>query len=487
MTRSRNIPNPAGRREFLRRMAAFSGFGAAAPLAFNLAGIGAASAAGPSDYTALVCLFMFGGNDHNNMVMPYDQTPFNTYAAARGGTQSGGGIAHDRISLANTILTPSTAQATSSQFALAPQMTALKALFDQGKLAVIPNIGPLRAPTTRAQYQTNGHPLPPKLYSHNDQVSVWQAYAAEGSRQGWGGRIGDLLASQNTGSTVFTAISASGNTVFLSGNSTIQYQIGTQGATRVNAAYTSMGLETSSLFGSNLGADVLRNLMKDQTRTHLLERDHATIVKRSTDAASAVINGLNSVPLSTAGIPLPGNLANNRLAQQLQVVARMIGAQSALNVKRQVFFVSIGGFDTHDNQINSQAGLLTSVSESMKYFYDATVALGKQNNVTLFTASDFGRTLASNGDGSDHGWGAHHFVMGGGVLGGNFYGSMPEVRIHTNANPNTQDAGSGRFIPTTSVDQLAATLGRWMGVAEGDLSLIAPNIGNFNSNMGFMV
>ena len=484
---TRSIPNPAGRREFLKRMGAFSSLGVAGPLTMNLAGIGAASAAGPSDYTALVCLFMFGGNDHHNMLIPYDITPYNTYAAARGGLQSAGGIALDRTALRSTILTPSTVQATGAQFALSPQMGALKTLFDQQKLAVLPNIGPLITPTNRTQYLTSSHPKPPKLFSHNDQVSVWQAYAAEGTRQGWGGRIGDLLASQNAGSTVFTAISASGNTVFLSGQDTLQYQVGTSGATRVSAGYTTSGTETTNLFGSIPGAAALRNMISDQSRTHLLERDHASIAKRSTDAASNVIAALNTIPTTTAGIALPTALASNRLARQLQVVARLIGAQAALGVKRQVFFVSIGGFDTHDNQIASQATLHASVADSMKYFYDATVALGKENNTTLFTASDFGRTLASNGDGSDHGWGSHHFVMGGGVKGGDFYGTMPEVRIHTTASPHMQDVGNGRFIPTTSVDQLSATLGRWMGVSNSDLATIAPNIANFNNDMGFMV
>ncbi|MFT3733979.1 MAG: DUF1501 domain-containing protein [Rhodocyclaceae bacterium] len=454
-------PTRLSRRECLKRLGALSALGGAAPFALNLAGLGAASAqSAPADYRAIVCLFMFGGNDHHNMIMPYDQAAYDTYAAARGGARSVGGIAYDRAQLTGTKFSPLTPQAIGSEFAFCPSMAALHNLYGAGKLAVLPNIGPLITPTTRTTYNAGSVPLPPKLFSHNDQQSVWQAFASEGVKLGWGGRMGDLLASSNSQS-IFTAISASGNAVFLAGQSIFQYQVGTSGATAIS------GITGSSMFGlSGTAATVAKQSLTElstdsiNASTLAVEADHADVVERSVAAQSTVTSALASVPTSTSGITLPANLTNNRLAQQLQVVARLIGARATTGAKRQVFFVSIGGFDTHDNEITTlednttsgALGLHGQVSRCMDYFYNATVALGIQNNVTLFTASDFGRTLTSNGDGSDHGWGAHHFVMGGAVKGGDMYGTMPDVRLHTTASPNLQDSGSGRLIPTTSVE-----------------------------------
>lgn len=484
---------PLARREFLKRLAALSSFGTAAPLALNLAGIGAASAQSVSDYRAIVCLFMFGGNDHFNMIMPYDSTQHAEYVAARGGAQSTGGIAYDRDVLTATRFSPTTAQPNGAEFAFCPSMAALHNLYQNKKLAVLANIGPLITPTNRDQYRAGSVPLPPKLFSHNDQQSVWQAYASEGVKQGWGGRMGDLLASQNS-SSIFTAISASGNTVFLAGNSIFQYQVGTSGATRISTTTTApFGISGAGATAATAALnDIVRNAQG--TSTLHIERDHADVVKRSIDAADTVSTALGSVPTTATGIALPTNLANNRLAQQLQVVARLIAARATTGARRQVFFVSIGGFDTHDNEItalqnNSATGALGlhgQVGQSIDYFYNAMVAQGVANSVTLFTASDFGRTLTSNGDGSDHGWGAHHFVVGGAVKGGDIYGTMPLTRLHTNTAANPQDSGSGRLIPTTSVDQLAATLGTWFGVSSSDLATIAPRIGNFSSSLGFM-
>ncbi len=481
------------RREYLKRLAALAGLGSAAPFALNLAGLGAASAQSAPDYRAIVCLFMFGGNDHNNMIIPYDQAAYDAYAAARSGNRTAGGIAYDRAQLTATKFSPATAQSSSAEFAFCPPMAPLQALFTAGKLAILPNIGPLIAPTNRTSYLANSVAVPPKLFSHNDQQAVWQSYAAEGGKAGWGGRMGDLLASSNS-STVFTAISASSNAVFLAGQNIFQYQIGTNGATPVTAVNSSpFGLSGAA---GTAARTALSQLVTDSVAagTLYMESDHADLVKRSIDASGTVTTALTAVPASTAGIALPTALGSNSLAQQLQVVARLIASRSSLGAKRQVFFVSIGGFDTHDNEITTlednantgALGLHSQVARSMDYFYSAMGSLGLQNNVTLFTASDFGRTLTSNGDGSDHGWGAHHFVLGGAVKGGDMYGTMPAVRLHTTANPNLADAGSGRFIPTTSVDSLAVTLGRWFGVSSADFGLIAPNIANFSNDLGFL-
>lgn len=467
----------SARREFLKRAAALSALGGAAPFALNLAGIGSAAAqVAPTDYKALVCLFLSGGNDHNNTVIPYDTGSHAGYAAARGGTVSTGGIALDRNTLLEIV--PTTSQGAGRQFALSAELAPLQTLFASGKAAVVANVGPLITPITNAaQYRAGTVATPPKLFSHNDQQATWQAFSPEGGKVGWGGRLGDMFASSNS-NALFTAISASGNAVFLSGQNIFQYQVSTSGATAI------AGTTNTNLFGSgngaNSGANVLKSLIQ-QGSSQILEQDHASVVGRSVGAASLIGTSLATIPASDARVAL-GTQASNRLAQQLQIVARLIAVNSSLGAKRQVFFVSLGGFDTHDNQIVVQAALHTQLAGAIDYFYKATVALGVSNQTTLFTASDFGRTLSSNGDGSDHGWGAHHFVVGGAVKGGDIYGSFPVVALGT-----ADDVGSGRLLPSTAVDQYACTMAKWFGVADSSLNLIAPNIGNFATrDMGFM-
>ncbi|GAA5178858.1 DUF1501 domain-containing protein [Niveibacterium umoris] len=452
--------NNASRRDFLKRAAALSALGGAAPFALNLAGVGAAAAATDPGYKALVCLFFFGGNDQTNTVIPYDSASYNDYYTAR-----------DTIARLQTALLPLNPLTSlgGRQLALPTEMSALKALFDGGKAAILANVGPLVAPIKDAtEYKSGKVPVPAKLFSHNDQTSTWQAFTPEGSKLGWGGRFGDLLGSMNTNS-VFTAISAAGNTVFLTGQNTFQYQISSGGAVGIN------NIAASSLFGSTAGAAALKAVTTGNS-AQLFEKEHGRVVQRSIDAQAAVSAALTTLPTTDTRVALPTAQANNNLAKQLQIVARLAGVSAALGVKRQVFFVSIGGFDTHDNQLTTQPGLHASISGAVDYFYNATVQLGIANNVTLFTASDFGRTLTSNGDGSDHGWGSHHFIVGGAVKGNDIYGTFPTIKLGT-----PEDVGSGRLLPTTSVDQYAATLGRWFGVSDSDLSTILPNIGRFST------
>lgn len=452
--------NNASRREFLKRAAALSALGGAAPFALNLAGIGAAAAATDPDYKALVCLFFYGGNDQTNTVIPYDATSYNDYYAAR-----------DTIARAQADLLPLTTLSDlgGRQLALPKEFAPIKTLFDGGKAAILANVGPLVAPIKdAAEYKSGKVPVPPKLFSHNDQTATWQAFTPEGAKLGWGGRFGDLLGSMNS-NAVFTAVSAAGNTVFLSGTNTFQYQISSSGAVGIN------NINATSLFGSPQGAAALRAVSTGNS-SQLFEREHGRIVQRSIDAQAAVAAALATLPTTDARVALPTAQANNNLARQLQVVARLAGVSAALGVKRQVFFVSIGGFDTHDNQLTQQPTLHTAIAGAVDYFYNATVQLGIANNVTLFTGSDFGRTLTSNGDGSDHGWGSHHFIVGGAVKGQDVYGSFPVVKLGT-----AEDVGSGRLLPTTSVDQYAATLGRWFGVSDSDLGTILPNIGRFST------
>ncbi len=447
------------RRAFLRRAALTGAAGAAAPWALNLSLMGEAAAAGnPGDYKALVCVFLYGGNDHGNTLVPVDATNHATYAAVRTG------IATPRADLLATALTPAVALqgggSGSLQYALAPQLTPLKGLWDAGKLAVQLNVGPLVQPTTLAQYKAQSVPLPPKLFSHNDQQSVWQSDLPEGATSGWGGRMGDLILSGNGGS-VFTCVSVTGNAVYLAGQTAVQYQVSSSGAVAIN------GIKRS-LYGSATAQAALRTLVTASS-AHLLQDEYARISRRSIDAEGQVTAALAKVP----ALATPFNSANG-LALQLQMVARMIAARADFGCSRQVFMVSLGGFDLHDFLPDRHPGLLASVGEALGSFYQATVELGVADRVTAFTASDFGRTYASNGDGSDHGWGSHHFVVGGAVKGQRFFGTAPQVALN-----GPEDVGQGRLLPSTAVDQYGATLARWLGVAESDLPAVVPNIGNF--------
>ncbi len=449
----------AGRRQFLHTAGALSVLGAGTPLALNLAGIGAAAAqSAPTDYRALVCLFLFGGNDQTNTVIPADSAEFAAYSSARAG-------------IARPLQELTTLGAVASQggrpFAVPNELAPLASLYQQSKAAIVANVGPLIVPTTKTAYRNAAVPLPPKLFSHNDQQSVWQSSQPEGSTVGWGGRFGDLLASANAMPT-FTAVSVSGAAVFLSGQQILQYQVGSNGPVPIRAL-------SGSPFGSSTAAATLRQLLT-ASYPNLFENELAGVTKRSIDASAALSSALASAPALTT------TFEANSLAQQLRMVAQMISVRQSLGARRQVFFVSLGGFDTHDNQLTTQPGLHTTLGAAIDAFYRATVELGVANNVTTFTASDFGRTLTSNGDGSDHGWGAHHFVVGGAVRGGDIYGQFPVVALNTN-----DDVGSGRLLPTIAVAQYAATLARWFGVADGNMADALPYIGNFsNRDLGFM-
>ncbi|MFT3812842.1 MAG: DUF1501 domain-containing protein [Acidovorax sp.] len=460
------------RRAFLNRsarLAALVGSQAALPLALNLAAMGEAAAFSASDYKALVCVFLLGGNDHANTVVPYDAASYAQYAAARST------VALSRDALAGTALTPTVG---GQQFALHPAMGALAGLFNAGHAAVQFNVGPLVVPLTRAQYASGNrgaYPLPPKLFSHNDQQSVWQSDGAEGTTVGWGGHLGDLALSSN-GSALFTCISVNGNAVFLAGQQALQYQISPTGAVPVNA----LG---GSVYGSGAVSGLLGELVQSASG-HLLEAEYARVTQRSINAVGQVNGALAGANLGTA-------FPKGSLGDQLKMVARLIAARNALGVKRQVFFVSLGGFDLHDNLLTNHPGLLGQVSDALTAFYNATAELGVAGQVTAFTASDFGRTLSSNGNGSDHGWGSHHFVVGGAVRGAAFYGTPPPISLGNTTAPEDQwHVGQGRLLPSTATDQYAATLARWFGVADAELAQVLPHIGNFGGagypvNLGF--
>jgi uncharacterized protein (DUF1501 family) len=448
------------RRAFLKRAGHLGLAGVAAPWAMNLASLGEAAAFTASDYKAIVCVFLYGGNDFANTIIPYDNVNYGKYNTIRSGLQ---------VPQANILpLTPNTALPNAMQLGLAPELSALNPIFDAGKLAIQLNVGPLIQPTTLAQYNARSVPLPPKLFSHNDQQSIWQSSGAEGSIQGWGGRLGDLGLSNN-GSSTFTCISVTGNAVFLAGQTAVPYQVSTAGPVAVNGVRT-------NVYGSTACGTALNTLIT-QSRTQLLENEYNKVTARSIAAqvtASSAFTG--AAPFTQVF-----NTANP-LAMQLQAVAKMIGARTSFGAKRQVFMVSLGGFDLHDFLPTQHPPLLTNIGEALSQFYTATQQMGVANNVTTFTASDFGRTYASNGDGSDHGWGSHHFVLGGAVNGRQFYGTAPEISVTSN-----DQVGQGRLLPSTSVDQFAATLASWFGVSNSELNLVVPNINNYTTkNMGFV-
>ena len=456
------------RRLVLQRAMHLSAMGVAAPLAINLAAMGEAAAFDATDYKALVCVFLYGGNDYANTIVPFDPANYALYHQIRAGAagEDQAGIALARADLAATALTPldGASLTDSLQYALAPELTSLKSMFDAGRLAVQLNVGPLIQPTTLAQYTSSNktaNPLPPKLFSHNDQQSVWQSDGGEGSTHGWGGRLGDIALSSNAANSQLTCISASNNAVFVAGRDALQYQISGSGAIRIAALNGTLRNAVSAIV--------------TRSSDHVLQNECAAVTRRSMELEGTVNAALGGVTLTTPFQTSP-------LARQLRVVARLIGANATLGVKRQVFFVSFGGFDNHNSLIEDHARLMTRLDGALNSFYAATVELGLADKVTTFTASDFGRTLSSNNDGSDHGWGSHQFVMGGAVKGGRFYGTAPHVSIDTD-----DQVGQGRLLPTTGVDQFGATLAQWFGCTPSELPGILPNIGNFPSNhLGFL-
>jgi uncharacterized protein (DUF1501 family) len=465
------------KREFL--IAAAAGplaAGMRMPFAAGLAGLGALATpkadAASSDYRALVCLFMLGGNDAHNWVVPVDAMGYGDYARARSSLT----VARNDL----RSISASQRQDAGRQFAFHADLDPLRELYEQGKLAVVANVGALARPTSKADFEA-GNQLPPKLFSHNDQQSWWQSLGPEGTRTGWGGRIGDVLMSGNA-APVFTSVSATGNAVFLSGANCQQYQVGADGAVAVGA------LRNGSTLGSTTLAAAMRRSQFDTTGD-ALQTAYARTVKRSADAyatLSAATANVNLPPVSPTAVMLSSQASlvpsQLPLARQLRTVAQLIGAGQALGMRRQVFMVAMGGFDTHGNLLGEQPALMASVAHSISYFLGAMRDLALENNVTLFTASDFGRTLTSNGSGSDHGWGSHHFVAGGAVRGRDIYGRFPVTTVGS-----ADDVGSGRLLPSTSVTQYAATLASWLGVGAADLGTVLPGIGNFpNSNLGFL-
>ncbi|MSU67584.1 MAG: DUF1501 domain-containing protein [Opitutaceae bacterium] len=419
-----------------------------------------------SDYKALVCLFLNGGNDANNLIIPLG-SGYAAYDDARAN------LALPKASVLP--FTPRTADGRS--WGLHPSVSELHALFNSGKMALLANAGTLVYPTTKTQYNARSVPLPPQLFSHSDQQVQWQhSVPDKPTTTGWGGRTADLLNAFNTSDQISMSISLAGKNTFQVGAKVSQYAIGTGGAVSLSGSTSS----ATSLDGIRVRAQ------KDifaQSQSTLFETAFASATGDAIVSADLLNTVLAASPAITTVFP------STSAGNQLKMAARLIGASPTLGLKRQVFFVQLGGWDTHAGQLvntdpvnGTHAGLLAQISQAVNAFYNATVELGVANQVTTFSASDFGRTYRSNGDGSDHGWGSHHFIVGGAVNGTNLYGKMPTLTV---SGPD--DTSQGRWIPTTSVDEYAATLATWFGVSPTDLPTVLPNIGRFaKPNLGFL-
>lgn len=408
-----------------------------------------------ADYKALVCIFLFGGNDANNMIVPYDE--YATYAAVRGTT----------LNIPRDALLQVSAASQKAAFGLHPSLVELQGLYKEGKLAVLANVGTLSEPITRGQFLA-GSPRPEGLFSHSDQQNAWQSsipFANDlTARTGWGGRLADAVAPLNAGSFPMV-VSTAGVPLFATG------------------AYARPLVPGAGLAGFNTSA-------ASKARYSSLLRILGMGSQPALVGAAAGItrDGIEDIAALNGALaqatPLTTQFPATSLGTQLQKVASIIASRDALGVNRQIFFASLGGFDTHTGELATQETLLAQVSQAMAALYQATVEMGVAGQVTSFTLSDFGRTLQpASGGGSDHAWGSHHLIAGGAVKGGDFYGRFPTLALE-----GPDDASDeGRWVPTTSVDQYGATLARWFGLSSAELPAVFPYIGRFaTSDLGFL-
>lgn len=476
----------SSRRRFLRQgLASLAGLGLTSAFG-NLRVLAAAAnqyVFPVGDYKALVCVFLNGGNDSFNSIVPYSSTAYADYRSSRTVLIGSGGLAFDQATLAANALTPLAASgglpgglpSDGASYGTHPALAELRALFNDGKAAIIANVGTLLHPTSQAAYQAGSVAVPPQLFSHSDQTTYWQTSRPDDANaNGWGGRIADRLHSANSGA-IPMCISLSNNNLFQRGDTVDAYGVSPGGVEKMS--YLGDGPESWVLPPNAAGVAAWNALLEADTQQHVFERAYAGRM-RSTVANYEIVDAAlgNAPPLSTAFPDTP-------LGNQLRMAAQLIQVRGALGMARQVFYASVGNYDTHSYQVDDQHANLTQLSQALAAFHAATVELGIDDAVTTFTASDFGRSLAVNGDGTDHGWGGHHFVVGGAVRGRRFYGAMPSLR----ANANPDDTGYGQIIPTTALDQYAATLAAWLGVSASDIADIFPALSRFESpNLRFL-
>ena len=449
------------RRDFLRRAATLTAGGLASRLVPLSALVPAAAhAQAATDYKALVCVFLYGGVDGNNLVVPMDTAGYAQYSAVRPPASN--------VNLTQAELLPIQPASSATPYGLHPQLTELQPLFSQRKLAILANVGPLNQPTTKTNYLSV---RPQNLFSHSDQQNQWQSSVSTGvSRSGWGGRIADQLQAQSGSFPIVTSVA--GTSLFTAGDSSSPLALPPTGGLALQ------GLNGSAAANARLAA--LNTILG-------ADRDN-TYVKAAGDitAQALSLSGTVNPILTSSSSALTTLFAgqNNSIADQLLAVAKLIEARAQTGARRQVFFVSLGGFDTHGNEVNVMDTLIGQVSPAMRAFYDATVQLGVSDSVVTFTLSDFGRTLQPNSNaGTDHAWGNNVFVMGGAVKGGDMYGRYPTL---ARAGPDDADT-SGRWIPTLSVEQYGATLARWFGLSDPAIAAVFPNLSRFSAtDLGFL-
>ncbi len=405
-----------------------------------------------NDYKALVCLFLGGGNDSFNMLIPTTTGEYEAYAAVRRN------LAHAKDSVLS--ITPSNLGGRT--LGVHPSMTEVRDLFTQGRLAFVSNVGSLVRPMTLADYKS-GKNLPLSLYSHADQIKQWQTCMPDQrTAVGWGGRAADIIRGLNSPSLVSMNISLSGQNVFLTGRDAFTYSVSSGGATALTGysptAVNSLTAQRTKGFNS----------MMDQQYRNLFEQTYAQSTGDAVDSYYEFSNALTGVTLSTA-VP-----TGNSLASSLSMIARIMASRSKFGARRQIFFVQLGGWDHHDEVINNQLTMLRTVSQAIGFFNSALNEIGLADSVTLFTASDFGRTLTSNGNGSDHAWGGNHIVMGGAVAGGKVYGDSTAGFYPDFRNLSQIDTGQGRLIPGLSVDEYARDMLAWFGVSNSNMDYVLP-------------
>jgi uncharacterized protein (DUF1501 family) len=408
-------------------------------------------------YKAVVCIFLYGGNDQSNTIVPTGAAAYSQYRSAR-----------PTLALSSSSLLPLSGTA----LGLHPNLAGIQSLFNAGKAAVVANVGPLVEPVNKAQWN-NGQPsvtVPVQLFSHSDQAAHWQtATPTQSSRTGWLGRLADSVLPQFNGSSNAPAMISAGVPNLMtvaSGGPAFQLS---------NVGRPASPAFANNNFGASPSTALASRILGNETDNALMR--HWTRVGNKAFQLSDVVNtAMNTVSINTA-------FPNTSIGQQLKAIATLIGARARLGHGRQVFFASMIGFDQHDNLLIDHGKKLKELNDAVKAFHDATVGLGVDQQVTTFTASDFGRALLSNGKGSDHGWGGHHFVIGGAVAGGKVYGTFPTVALG-----GPEDAGQGRLIPTTATDQYAATIGKWFGANSTALANALPNLQNFGTkDLGFLV
>jgi uncharacterized protein (DUF1501 family) len=423
-------------------------------LALRPFGLLPAMAQSASNYRALVCVFLFGGNDSNNTIVPMDDTNFKAYTSIRGS-----------LALTTAELTPTVYTTSNAPYAFHGKLPELASMFTSKELAVVANVGSLVQPVTRAQYQAQGAPVPLNLFSHSDQQLQWQTSIAQGnSPTGWGGRVADYIESQKINTSTFPVFfSVAGNALLGNGASTQPVAVSPGGTLELS------GFNSSA--ASQARYNALTSLLTTDSGVSLAQAANHTLANSLSDAG-------NLSQALAKGTKLKTTFPTTSLGAQLQQVAQIIQVASYLGMNRQIFFCSLGGFDTHGGELETHNTLYPQVSQAISAFYAATEELGVADSVTTFTESDFSRTFQpTTTDGSDHAWGSHHMVIGGAVQGGQIYGAFPTFEL---GGPNDTDT-RGRWIPTTAVDQYGATLASWFGIPDTALAAVFPNFANFGS------